>query len=147
MAGLLDYLAGNDGASPPLSADMPPSIPDRSGWDFSDVARSFGSGLTHGAGMLAGLPGDVRQMIAAGHDAYIRPIEHRLGYEGPSAEAMRQIYAQRPQLLPTSEQIATLAQAVFGEPHQPQTDAGDLAYKVGEKIPGIPLFLATRGLR
>lgn len=143
MAGLLDYIAGRDeGAS-----QAPPSIPDRSGWDFPDVARSFGSGLVSGAGMLAGLPGDVRQMIAAGHDAVLRPIERRLGYEGPSPELMRQIYAQRPQLIPTSEQIAAQAQAVLGEPHQPQTDAGDIAYKIGEKIPGIPLFLATRGLR
>lgn len=143
MAGLLDYLTGkDDGASQP-----PQSIPDRSGWDFSDVARSFGSGLVNGTGMLVGLPGDVRQMIAAGHDTYVRPLERRLGYEGPSPEVMSQIYAQQPRLLPTSEQIAAQAQSVLGDPHQPQTDAGDLAYKVGEKIPGIPLFLATRGLR
>ncbi|MBR1173688.1 hypothetical protein JQ617_06950 [Bradyrhizobium sp. KB893862 SZCCT0404] len=141
MAGLLDNLAGTD------APQVPPSIPDRSGWDFSDVARSFGSGLVSGAGMLAGLPGDVRQLIAAGHDTYVRPIERRLGYEGPSPEVMRQIYAGHSSVLPSSDQLALQAQAVLGQPHQPQTDAGDVAYKIGEKIPGVPLFLATRGLR
>lgn len=140
MAGLLDYMTGKDETAKP-----PASIPDRSGWDFSDVARSFGSGLVSGTGMLAGLPGDVRQMIADAHDAYIRPLEQRLGYQGPSPELMREIYARHSSVLPTSDQLATRAQAVLGEPHQPQTDAGDFAYKLGEKIPAIPLYAATRG--
>jgi hypothetical protein len=141
MAGLLDYMAGRDEGAP----QAPPSIPDRSGFDFPDVARSFGSGLVKGTGMLLGLPGDVRQMIADAHDTYIRPIEQRLGYQGPSPEQMREIYARQSSVLPTSPQLADKAQAVFGQPYQPQTDAGDVARVVGEKLPSVPLYMLTRG--
>lgn len=126
-------------------ADNLPVFPDRSRWDFPDIARSFGSGLVSGGSMLVGLPGDIKQMIAAAHDQYVRPIEQRLGYQGPSPETMQQVYAQAPSLLPTSEQLARVAQALLGAPHQPQTAPGDLAYTVGQKLPGIPLFLAMRG--
>ena len=97
--------------------------------------------------MLVGLPGDVKKMIATAHDQYVRPIEQRLGYQGPSPEMMHQIDAQQPSLMPTSAQLARMAEALFGPPHQPQTAPGDLAFNVGQKIPGIPLFLATRGRR
>jgi hypothetical protein len=122
-----------------------PVFPDRSQWDFSDIARSFGSGLVSGGSMLVGLPGDVKQMIAAAHDQYVRPIEQRLGYQGPSPETMQQVYAQAPSLTPTGPQLSRLMAALLGPPHQPQTAPGDLAYTVGEKIPGLPLFLAMRG--
>jgi hypothetical protein len=122
-----------------------PVIPDRSQWDFSDFYRSFGSGLVSGGNMLVGLPGDIKQAIASAHDQYIRPIEQRLGYQGPSPEMMQQVYAQQPSLMPTSAQLSKAAEALLGPPHQPQTDPGDLAFSVGQKIPGIPLFLATRG--
>jgi hypothetical protein len=141
MAGLLDYITGREeGAS-----QAPASIPDRSGWDFSDIARSFGAGLVKGTGTLLGTPGDVRQLIADAHDAYVRPIERRLGYEGPSPELMREIYARQSSVLPTSPQLADKAQAVFGAPYQPQTDAGDVAHIVGEKVPAVPLYMLTRG--
>jgi hypothetical protein len=91
------------------------------------------------------LPGDVKQMIAAAHDQYVRPIEQRLGYQGPSPETMQQVYAQAPSLTPTGPQLSRLMAALLGPPHQPQTAPGDLAYTVGEKIPGLPLFLAMRG--
>jgi hypothetical protein len=141
MAGLLDYLSGKGD----VAAQAPPSIPDRSGWDFPDVARSFGSGLVKGTGMLLGLPGDVRQMIADAHDAYVRPIEQRLGYQGPSPEQMREIYAGQSSVLPTSVQLADKAQAVLGAPYQPQTDVGEFARVVGEKLPSVPLYMLTRG--
>ena len=140
MAGLLDYMTGKDEA-----VQVPASIPDRSGWSFPDVARSFGAGLVKGTGMLLGAPGDVRQLIADAHDTYIRPIEQRLGYQGPSPELMRQIYAGQSSVLPTSPQLADKAQAVFGAPYQPQTDIGDFAHVAGEKLPSVPLYMLTRG--
>jgi len=124
-----------------------PVLGERSRWDFPDVARSFGSGLVSGGSMLLGLPGDLKQMIATAHDQYIRPIEQRLGYQGPSPETMQQVYAQAPSLTPSGPQLMRLAQALAGPPHEPQTEAGDLAFNVGQKVPGIPLFLAMRGLR
>jgi len=140
MAGLLDYMTGKDEAAKP-----PAALPDRSGWDFPDIARSFGSGLVKGTSMLLGTPGDVRQLIADAHDAYIRPLEQRLGYQGPSPELMREIYARQSSVLPTSPQLADKAQAVLGAPYQPQTDAGEVARVVGEKVPAVPLYMLTRG--
>ncbi len=131
----------------PAYAGLPVFPDDRARWDFPDIARSFGSGLASGAGQMLGLPGDIRQLIGAAHDQFIRPIEQRLGYQGPSPETMQQIYAQQPTLLPTSDQLAARLQSIIGPPHEPQTKPGDLAYTVGQKIPGIPLFLMTRGLR
>jgi hypothetical protein len=95
--------------------------------------------------MLVGLPGDVRQMIGGLHDRFIRPIEQKLGYQGPSPEMLKMMDDQRPTLLPTSSQLSKLAQSLVGEPYQPQTDFGKMAFTVGQKIPGLPLFALTRG--
>lgn len=124
-----------------------PVIPDRSRWDFGDFARSFGSGLVHGGSMLLGLPGDMKRMIGDAHDQYVRPIEQRLGYQGPPAETLQQIYDRQPSLTPTTEQAANMAASVFGTPHDPQTEAGALAYKVGERVPALPFLLLGRGGR
>src|SRR5277367_3343456 len=115
---------------PPIGTPEPSEgdIPPRLRIDGTDMAKSFGSGLVNGAGMLAGLPGDLRQMISDAHDQYVRPLEQRLGYQGPSPELMKQIEDQRPTLLPTSDTISKLAQAILGQPHQPETDFGSLAY-------------------
>lgn len=129
------------GIPPPSEGDIPPPLR----IDGADVAKSLGSGLVSGTGMLVGLPGDVREMIGRLHDQYIRPIEQKLGYQGPSPEMLKMMEDQRLTLLPTSGQIAKRAQTLVGEPHQPQTDFGKLAYTVGQKIPGLPLFALTRG--
>jgi hypothetical protein len=95
--------------------------------------------------MLVGLPGDVREMIGNLHDQFVRPIEQKLGYQGPSPEMLKQLEDQRPTLLPTSGQISKLAQTLAGAPYQPQTDFGKMAYTLGQKIPGMPFFALTRG--
>jgi hypothetical protein len=105
----------------------------------------LGAGLVNGTGMLVGVPGDIREMIGGLHDQFVRPIEQKLGYQGTSPELLKQIEDQRPTLLPTSGQISKLAQALIGDPYQPQTDFGKLAYTVGQKIPGLPFFALTRG--
>ena len=86
------------------------------------------------------------EMIGNLHDQYVRPIEQKLGYQGPSPEMLKQLEAQRPTLLPTSGQVSNLAKALVGDPYQPQTDFGNLAYSVGQKLPGLPLLALTRGL-
>jgi hypothetical protein len=129
------------GVLPTSEGDMPPAL--RA--DGTDALKSLGSGLVNGAGMLVGLPGDLRQMISDAHDQYVRPIEQKLGYQGPSPELLKQIEDERPTLTPTSGQISKLAQTLVGEPYQPQTDFGKMAYTVGQKIPGMPFFAFTRG--
>jgi hypothetical protein len=126
-------------------ADTIPSIPEQD-WNFANLAKSFGSGLRSGGGMVAGLPGDFKQLIAYGHDQYVRPLERLLGYKGPSPEKMQQVYAQQPSLTPTSPQIAGWVAALLGAPYQPQTENERLAYRVGEKLPQLPLLLSlSRG--
>jgi hypothetical protein len=95
--------------------------------------------------MLVGLPGDLRQMISDAHDQYVRPIEQKLGYQGPSPELLKQIDEERPTLLPTSGRISKLAEALVGKPYEPQTDFGNLAYTVGQKLPGLPFYALTKG--
>jgi hypothetical protein len=129
------------GVHAPSVGDIPP----RFRADGLDAIKSLGSGLVNGAGMLVGLPGDLRQMISDAHDQYVRPIEQKLGYQGPSPELMKQIEDQRPTLTPTSGQVSKLAQTLVGEPYQPQTDFGKMAYTVGQKIPGLPFYALTRG--
>jgi hypothetical protein len=114
-------------------------------WDGPDVAKSFGSGLISGFGQLFGLPGDARRAINGLHDQYVRPIEQRLGFQGPAPEVLEAIDAQRPSLLPTSQKISKLAAALLGQPHQPQTDYGNAAYTVCEKLPAVPLYVLMRG--
>jgi hypothetical protein len=131
------------GIPAPSVGDIPPRL--RADWDGSDAAKSLGAGLVNGTGMLVGLPGDVREMIGNLHDQYVRPIEQKLGYQGPSPELLKQIEDQRPTLLPTSDRLSNLAKTLLGEPYQPQTDFGKMAYTLGQKIPGMPFFALTRG--
>jgi hypothetical protein len=132
------------GIPSPSIGDVPPRFR-LEGWDAADAAKSLGSGLVNGVSLLAGLPGDVRQMIGGLHDQYVRPIEKKFGYQGPSPELLKQIEDQQPTLLPTSGRVSKLAEALVGQPHQPETDFGKLAYTLGQKIPGLPFFALTRG--
>jgi hypothetical protein len=126
---------------PPSEGDIPPALR----IDGMDTLKSLGSGLVNGTGMLVGLPGDLRQMISDAHDQYVRPIEQKLGYQGPSPELLKQIDEERPTLLPTSGRISKLAEALVGKPYEPQTDFGNLAYTVGQKLPGLPFYALTKG--
>jgi hypothetical protein len=129
------------GIPEPSEGDVPPALRG----DGMDALKSLGSGLVSGTGMLVGFPGDLRQMISDAHGQFVRPIEQRLGYQSPSPELMKQIDEERPTLLPTSGQISNLAKALLGQPYQPQTDFGNLAYTVAQKLPGLPFFALTRG--
>ena len=129
------------GLPPPSQGDIPPAL--RA--DGIDAAKSLGAGLVNGTGMLVGVPGDIREMIGNLHDQFVRPLEQKLGYQGPSPELLKQIEDQRPTLLPTSGQISNLAKTLLGDPYKPQTDFGTMAYTLGQKLPGLPLFALTRG--
>ena len=109
------------------AGDIPPRFRYED-WNVPDVAKSFGSGLISGFGQLIGMPGDARQAVNGFHDQYVRPIEQRLGFQGPPPEVLAQIDAQRPSLLPTSAKISKLAAALLGQPHEPETDYGKMAY-------------------
>jgi len=60
--------------------------------------------------------------------------------KGPSPEKLREIYAQQPTLLPTMQDVQNRADKYLGPAYQPQTDAGQIGYNVGERLPGIPIF-------
>jgi hypothetical protein len=134
---------------PQRSQNDPEQLPvvdeDRERWDTWDVVKSLGSGLRTGVAEAIGLPGDLRQGINALHDQYVRPIERSLGYEGPSPEKMRQIYAGLPTLLPTMQDVQSRTDQYLGPAYQPQTDAGQIGYNIGERLPGVPLFGGLSG--
>jgi hypothetical protein len=128
-------------------SQLPVVDPDRERFDGWDILKSLGSGLRTGAAEAIGVPGDIRQGLNDLHDTYIRPIERSLGYEGPSPEKMRQIYAQQPTLLPTMQDVQKRVDPYLGPAYQPQTDLGQIGYKIGERLPGVPLFGGLFGRR
>ena len=131
----------------PAMGGPPLEIPgaDRARWDGWDIAKSLGSGLLNGGTSLVGLPGDMKAIVAHLHDTYLRPVEQRLGYQGPSPEQMQAINASAPSLTPTSQSLQGYAADYLGAPHEPQTNAGAIAYNVGQKLPLLPFYAMTRG--
>lgn len=59
---------------------------------------------------------------------------------------MREIEAQRPTLLPTMQEVQNRVDPYLGPAYQPQTDAGQIGYNIGERLPSIPLLGGLRGL-
>jgi hypothetical protein len=58
---------------------------------------------------------------------------------------MRQIYAGLPTLLPTMQDVQSRTDQYLGPAYQPQTDAGQIGYNIGERLPGVPLFGGLSG--
>jgi hypothetical protein len=150
------------GMPPPSEGDAPPSL--RA--DGMDALRSLGSGLVNGTGMLVGVPGDLSRTVADLANSNLPPISSPASdsFLGRFVQFMKDESSKtandprtagiaksgRGDLpgsyeLPTSDQVSSLAKALLGQPYEPQTDFGKMAYTVGQKIPGLPLFALTRG--
>lgn len=111
----------------------PPSLP-RSA---SDWATSFIRGLAKGGESLAGLPGDVSDLVGAG----VLKVGHAIGLPDPP-EASRKA---RGTLLPTTETIKTAVEGDGKDKNaigkflekKPTTPGGRYAESVGEFLPGV----------
>ena len=89
-----------------------------------DIAKSAGIGVAKGTIGLAGLPGDVANLLAKGSQAATNFIAEKTGLDpGPqSGDAV----------LPTSASLQKNVEGVTGEFYKPQTTAGHYAETIGE---------------
>lgn len=111
----------------PLRRGEPPSS---FGQTALDVGKSLGRGVIKGATGLAGLPGDVGNLIGEG---VRRAGDAAFGTKTPP-EAMRSKLAIAP---PTSQQVEHGIESVTGPLGQPKTEAGRIAQSVGEFVPSV----------
>lgn len=100
-----------------------------------DVVQSLGSGLRQGIEATAGLPGDMAQAqgsIASG-------IASVLGASPETAQTVQNVASKLTPFpnAPTSDAIRSGTEQVIGQPHEPQTTAGEFTETVGEFIPAI----------
>lgn len=111
---------------------------------IGDVTSSIIRGLAKGTIHLAGLPGDMRELIGAG----VAAVGEKLGY--PVPDQMRH-YSPLPMLAsPTSEQIEHGVEKVAGKFGHPETTAGKFAQSAAEFLPsavigggGLPARVAS----
>ena len=92
-----------------------------------DVAKSGGIGLAKGGINLAGMSGDLANLLALGSKKAGDYIGEKLG-AGPSPEVAAPV-------LPTSEGIKKAVEEKTGEFYKPQTRAGKYSETVGEFLP------------
>jgi len=125
------YLASKAPASPAPAAGFdpdaylasaPPSM-------AADVAKSAGIGIVKGATGLAGLGGDVRNLLDKG----VLWAGDKLGLPHPSDEAIAR--AQSRDIAPTSAQVRGGLEKLIGPLYEPKTTAGHYSETVGEFLP------------
>lgn len=110
------------GQQGPWARYAPPQGPS-AGETMVDVAKSLGGGLARGAAGLAGLPGDLYNIV----DKSVGYLGGKLGFEsGPS---------EQPALLPGSATVQKGVESITGEFHKPTTTAGEFASTIGEFAP------------
>ena len=98
-----------------------------------DIAKSAGIGLVKGGAMLAGIPGDVQNLLRMGLNKGIGYGASKLGYDVPEAiPAPRQ---GAPGAYPTSGQVIGGIENLTGPLYKPKTTAGEYAQTVGEFLP------------
>jgi hypothetical protein len=99
------------------------------GWKETaiDAVKSAGRGFVKGAIGVAGLPGDVSELVGKG----VKAVGSAMGLPEPSPED-----EARAQRLPTSTGIQKGVEKVIGRPlGRPETAAGKYAESIGEFIP------------
>jgi hypothetical protein len=103
-----------------------------------DAYKGLGTGTIKGTTSLAGLPGDLSNLLAKGSQAATNFIAEKTGLDpGPQAGAP---------ILPTTESLSKrLTDALGQDLYKPKTDYGKATEKVGEFIPGAVAATATGG--
>lgn len=96
----------------------------------SDWATSFIRGLAKGTIGLAGLPGDVNQMVGAG----VSKAGEMLGYP-TSPEVEHEAQEKTATLMPTSADLTKRVEQGAGKFGEPETQGGKYAQSIGEFAP------------
>jgi DNA-binding GntR family transcriptional regulator len=103
------------------------AFPDKPPNTAEDVAKSAGIGVAKGTLGLAGLPGDMANLLAKGSQAATNFIAEKTGLDpGPQAGET---------MLPTSASLQKNVEGVTGDFYKPQTTPGHYAETVGEFLP------------
>lgn len=98
-----------------------------------DILKSFGSGVARGASAVAGLPGDVSNLMGAGIGA---ARDYLVGDVSPEQRAAVTATREGGNILPTTEGIMSTASDITGMTlPEPETTAGEYARTVGEFAP------------
>jgi hypothetical protein len=98
---------------------------------LGDVATSFGRGIAKGAIGLAGLPGDVSNLVGAG----VHKLGSAIGLPEPPPEALNKDAPG----VPSSGTITHAVEDVTGKFEKPKTTAGKYAESVGTFVPSAVL--------
>ena len=114
---------------------------------ISDVAQSAGTGLRAGVEALVGLPGDVEDGVASAYE-FVRSL---VADETPEENARRLAIANSVAApgLPSTSDIRSVTNQIFGEPRAPETTAGQYAKTIAEFAPSIaagPGSVAKKGV-
>lgn len=128
--------------TPPLPPDSPrwklvsPAPPLSAGEQAVDWGKSLGSGVVRGSEALAGLPGDMNQLVGAG----VQYVGRKLGLPDPPPETRQPTMlsqAVQATQLPTSQDIGSFREQNIGQLHTPETGYGQAAETLGEFAPGM----------
>jgi hypothetical protein len=118
------------------------AAPAPQGGSIGGVAKSLGVGFGEGAIGLAGLPGDLSNLLTKGSQSASNYIADKLGIDpGPQASGNTP--------LPTSDSLQKHVEGVTGEFYKPQGAAENIANKIGQFAPAViggPESLATKAL-
>lgn len=95
-----------------------------------DVLRSAGTGVRRGAEFLAGLPGDMENLVQ-GATGF---VADQMGMD-PAKIEQAKVMTQSTSLLPDSQDVQQATTAAVGDYYQPQTTAGEYAKTIGEFAP------------
>jgi DNA-binding GntR family transcriptional regulator len=113
--------------APPAKSDSWDAFPEKSSFDIKDIGKSAVVGLARGALGIAGLPGDLSNMLTKGTQAATNFIADKTGIDaGPQAGDA---------VLPTSASLTKNVEGVTGDFYKPQTTPGHYAETIGEFVP------------
>ena len=113
-----------------------------SGEIAGDGAKSLGLGLGQGLIQLAGLPGDVREMLARGTQRVVDYLAPDFATNAGDALSKALASSFPSWSGPTSAQLQSAAESITGPFYQPKTVVGDFAQTAGEFLPGALLMPA-----
>ncbi len=120
-----------------IATSAQPKIEEQKMGTLEDILRSGGSGLLKGGAYVAGMPGDIGDLMRSGTDILAR----KAGIEPPSEEA-RAAAAPAVDITPSSTDVIGGIEKVTGDLYEPQTTAGKYAHTIGEFAPaavgGLP---------
>ncbi len=144
---------GPDGQRYQFPADTPPDVMKQAMAKrypkpvstVEDVAKAIPSGLVSGVTGMAGMPGDLNELVGLGAEKVLGPEPKR----PPPTNKLEAVLEKMVDWtgLPTSQQTKGAAEKITGPLYEPQTRAGKYARTAAEFAPGVLMGPGTLGQR